>query len=123
MEKFTGKCLCGYIKFTLTSKPENPHLCYCNMCQLWSGSPMVLWADFPLSSLKYKSGKPALYRSSKKTQRGFCPKCGSTLFALDDGSKYICMSVSTLYQKNKIVPEFESFKGNSPRWMQVKIKK
>ncbi|MBI2990047.1 MAG: GFA family protein [Candidatus Magasanikbacteria bacterium] len=66
--------------------------------------------------MKYESGKPALYRSSKKTQRGFCPKCGSTLFALDDDSKYICMTITTLRDKNKIIPEFESFKENSPKW-------
>ncbi|MBI3335522.1 MAG: GFA family protein [Candidatus Portnoybacteria bacterium] len=117
MKKYTGRCQCGYIKFTLTGEPNDPHLCYCHMCQRLSGAPVVAWVNFPLSSLTYEGAKPALYRSSKKTQRGFCPKCGSSLFALDDGDKYICMTVTTLDDKNSIVPKFESFKESSPPWM------
>ena len=124
MKKYSGKCLCEHIKFTLTGKPSNPHFCHCHMCQRWSGAPVVAWVDFPLSSLKYEKGKPKLYRSSKKTQRGFCQKCGSSLFALDDGSNYICMAITMLDQKNEIIPEFESFKNSSSSWMHIpKIKK
>ncbi|MBS3169651.1 GFA family protein [Candidatus Woesearchaeota archaeon] len=119
MKKYPGSCLCGYVKFTLSGKPSDPHLCYCQICQKWSGAPVVAWVNFPLSSLKYACGEPTLYRSSPKTQRGFCPKCGSTLFALDDGSTKICMTTAVLDDKDKITPEFESFKESSPPWLHV----
>lgn len=119
MKKYTGRCLCGYIKFTLSGKPSDPHLCYCHMCQSWSGAPVVAWVNFPLASLKYDSGEPTLYRSSKNTQRGFCPKCGSTLFALDEGSKEICMTITVLDDRDKIAPDFESFKECSPKWLHI----
>ena len=119
MKIYKGNCLCGYIKFTLSGKPSDPHLCYCLMCQSWAGAPVVAWVNFPISSLKYESDKPKLYRSSKGTQRGFCPNCGSTLFALNDGSKDICMTISVLADKEDIVPEFESFKESSPKWLEI----
>lgn len=122
MKKYKGNCLCGYIKFVLSGDPSDPHLCSCHMCQNWSGAPVVGWVSFPVSSLKYESGEPALYRSSKNTQRGFCPRCGSALFALNDGSKNICMTISTLSDKEDIVPEFESFKESSPSWLKISVK-
>lgn len=82
-------------------------------------APVVAWVNFPLSSLKYDSGKPELYQSSKKTQRGFCPKCGSTLFALDEGSKDICMTTAVLDDRDKIVPKYESFKQSSSKWLHI----
>jgi len=119
MKTYKGSCLCGFIKFVLSGNPSNPHLCYCHMCQSWSGAPIVGWVNFPLSSLTYKSGKPSLYRSSKNTQRGFCPHCGSSLFAIDDNSNKICMTISVLTDKEEIIPTSESFKESKSKWITV----
>lgn len=34
--------------------------------------------------MEWSGGLPALYRSSPYSSRAFCPRCGSTLGALDD---------------------------------------
>src|SRR3989338_5772250 len=117
MKKYTGGCQCGNIRYTLKGKPTNPHFCHCHMCQRFSGAPVVAWVDLPLSSLSYKGNKPVLYRSSKKAQRGFFPKCHSQLFALDDGSDMVCMTIATMDKPNLIKPEYDSFKESSPSWM------
>ncbi len=122
MKSYKGGCLCGHIRYTTTGKPSSPHLCHCRMCQRWSGAPVVAWVDFPLASLAYENAKPELFQSSKKTKRGFCPKCGSSLFALDDGSDTICMTIATLDHPELIEPKFESFKASSPPWMKKLIK-
>lgn len=118
---YTGQCQCGYVKYSLTGKPEAPHLCHCHMCQHMAGAPVVAWVSFPLKSLKYESGKPKIWRSSEKTQKGFCPECGSYLFVMDDGDDSICMITNCLDQKNDIEfsPEFESYKESSPQWMHI----
>lgn len=122
MKKYTGGCQCGYIRYSVSGEPTDPHLCHCHMCQRLSGAPLVAWVSFPLDSLEYEGTKPALYRSSKKTQRGFCPKCGSSLFALDDGDKSICLTVTTLDHPESIEPKFESYKESSPLWMRRRLK-
>lgn len=119
MKKYTGQCLCGKIKFNLSGNPIDPHLCYCKMCQSWAGAPVVAWVSFSLSSLKYQSGKPTLYHSSKNTTRGFCSTCGSTLFALDDDSREICMTICNLKDKNLLIPKSESFKKTAPKWLHI----
>ena|SRR3990170_2276027 len=121
MKKYKGRCLCGNIQFSIIAEPKDPHLCYCHMCQYWSGAPVVAWASFPLSAINYEKGEPSLYRSSERTQRGFCNKCGSTLFALDDNSKDICMTISVLEDKDEIIPVFESFKESAPKWLSCSL--
>lgn len=118
---YTGGCLCGAIRYTLSGKPTFPHFCTCHQCQRWSGAPVVAWVDFPICSLAWDgpSGEPAWYRSSARTQRGFCSTCGGTVCALDDGSDTVCMTVSTLDEPDAIVPKSQSFRESAPSWLRV----
>lgn len=119
---YRGKCLCGRIQFSLCGEPTDPHVCCCQMCQHWSGAPLVAWVNFPLASILHEGEQPTLYRSSHHTQRGFCSQCGSTLFALDDGSDTICMTMAVLDEKDNLFPEFESFSEHAPTWLSCSLK-
>jgi len=118
---YTGRCQCGKVKYSLKGKATAPHLCYCHMCQRMAGAPVVAWVSFPLNSLKYELGKAKMYRSSEKTQKGFCSECGSYLFVVDDGDDSICMITNCLDQKNDIefAPKFESYKESSTPWINI----
>lgn len=120
---YTGGCLCGAITFSITGKPDWPHYCSCTMCQTWSGAPLVGWVDFPAGSVTWLSGTPKRVRTTPKTERGFCADCGSGLFAQDDGSEMICMTIGSIKQKNSLVPESQSYKGSAPKWLAVEIPK
>jgi hypothetical protein len=52
-------------------------------------------------------------------RRGFCPKCGGSICAVEDGSDKICMTVATLDDPNAIVPEARSFPNSAPSWLRV----
>lgn len=119
MRKYTGGCQCGHIRYSLSGEPTSPHFCHCRMCQRLAGAPIVAWVDFPISSLKYEGAEPSLYQSSENTQRGFCPKCGSSIFALDDGGECICVTIATLDHPEFITPEYETYKESSPPWMNL----
>lgn len=118
---FTGGCLCGAVTFRIEGEPDWPHYCSCSMCQKWSGGPLVAWVDFPLASLTWTKGAPKLVRTTPKTQRGFCADCGSGLFAQDDGSDTICMTIGVIDQRNSLVPESLSYKSAAPKWLAVEI--
>ena len=118
---FTGGCLCGNIRFRAVGPPVWPHFCSCTMCQKWSGAPLVGWVDFPLSGINWTQGTPKLVRTTPKTQRGFCPDCGSGLFALDDGAENICLTIGIIDQKNSLVPESHSYRGKAPKWLCVEV--
>jgi hypothetical protein len=49
------------------------------MCRRVSGAAFLTFAHFPLGAFTWIDGAPTRYRSSADAERGFCPRCGSTL--------------------------------------------
>jgi hypothetical protein len=123
MGGYSGGCLCGHIRYRSSGRPSRPHFCSCRMCQRASGAPIVAWVDFQRATLVFDGpgGEPALYRSSEKAQRGFCPQCGGAICSLDDGSDKICMTVATLDDPDAIVPVSQSFPDSAPAWLKIRV--
>lgn len=121
MAEYSGGCLCGHVRYRIAGAPTRPHFCSCRMCQRWSGAPIVAWVDFPRDAVSFDGpgGVPTLFRSSATSQRGFCPRCGGTLCAVDDGSDKICMTIATLDDSHAIVPTSQSFPDFAPAWLRV----
>jgi len=75
----TGGCLCGDIRYEITKPPIDSGYCHCKMCQRFSGAPIIAGATFPKDGVRFTKGEPTYYRSSTIAERGFCPRCGSSL--------------------------------------------
>jgi hypothetical protein len=76
-----GACLCGSVSVEVTGPIEHqPEACHCRMCRKQSGH--VLAAVNVRRDALAVGGEQHVrwYRSSDKVERGFCSKCGSTLF-------------------------------------------
>ena len=77
-----GSCLCGAVEFS-ASLPSNwcAH-CHCSMCRKAHGAGYVTWAGFDEDQVTFVKGNKQLtwYESSPGAQRGFCSRCGSTMF-------------------------------------------
>lgn len=76
---FEGGCLCGAIRYRSTAAPVRGVICHCSMCRKHSGAPILAFVHFPRDAFTWVKGEPTRYRSSPYAERGFCPKCGSTL--------------------------------------------
>ena len=76
MSDFTGRCLCGAVTFSGTWGGDPLRACHCSQCRRWSGH---VWAAAETESLTL-DGSVKWFRSSDQAERGFCPKCGSSLF-------------------------------------------
>jgi len=77
-----GGCLCGAIRFEIALPTSFCVHCHCSMCQRAHGAGFVTWIGVPRERFKLLTGESALvdYRSSDHGSRGFCNRCGSTLF-------------------------------------------
>ena len=73
-----GSCLCGDITFEVSSTLEPATACHCTQCRKQTGHYFAS-SDVPHAALRV-TGKVSWYASSEKVQRGFCGRCGSTLF-------------------------------------------
>lgn len=76
----TGSCLCGAVRFTLGDVPGQTGACHCGMCRKFSGG-VYLGVQVPGGKVTFQSDDTlARYASSAWAERGFCARCGSSLF-------------------------------------------
>ncbi len=77
-----GRCLCGGIRFAI----EFPTLfcahCHCRWCRLAHGAAFVTWVGAAEARFRIIAGDDLLtwFHASVESRRGFCSRCGSTLF-------------------------------------------
>ncbi len=80
--KTSGACLCGDIQFEAELPSNWCAHCHCTLCRVAHGAGYVTWVGFESDQVHFSQGDGRLqwYESSPGAQRGFCPRCGSTLF-------------------------------------------
>ena len=84
----TGSCLCGAITFEINGPLRAVINCHCTQCRKWTGHYVAATAAWK-RDLVIKDSADSLcwYRSSASAQRGFCGRCGSSLFWESDGAE------------------------------------
>ena len=90
---YSGGCQCGAVRFHATELVDNPHLCYCRMCQKATGNLFAALVGIRHEHLTWTRGEPARFRSSGKVDRGYCRDCGSSLFYHDVEGRHVSMSI------------------------------
>ena len=75
-----GSCLCGGVTFEISGKLRDIIACHCSQCRKTSGHHVAATACDD-DSLKFnKLDSLSWYHSSDTAERGFCNRCGSSLF-------------------------------------------
>ena len=76
----SGACLCGGVRFDVRGPVRDVVVCHCGQCRRTHGHvaayTSAAWADVAFSS----DATLAWYASSKAARRGFCSRCGASLF-------------------------------------------
>lgn len=80
-ERISGRCLCGDVAYEAEPPSRSIDACHCTSCRRWSGH---FWAsvNVELASLRFLRGEERVtwFESSELVRRGFCSRCGSSLF-------------------------------------------
>ncbi len=75
-----GSCVCGAIKFQVNQPLSAGEICHCQQCRKWTGH-LFASVDIDRQSLVIEDESLLnWYQFSDKARRGFCAKCGSSLF-------------------------------------------
>ncbi len=86
MEKLTGACACGAVRYEVIGEPLLVHNCHCKSCQRLTGAAFKMGSYWSEESVKLVSGDMTTY--SRKADSGrtvasrFCRVCGTTVFTL-----------------------------------------
>ncbi len=116
-----GGCMCGAVRYELTSDPFDCGWCHCRTCQLTSGAPAMVFASVPHGHLVWTLGgdKVRRVRSSSFGQRSFCGECGTPfLMEVDHQPETVDFSVATLDQPERVAPGFHIFWSSRIGWFE-----
>jgi len=82
MTDTNGSCLCGALRFRATLPSKWVAHCHCTLCQRAHGAPVVTWVGFQSEKVHLLDPEACLrwYASTPGAERGFCSRCGTTLF-------------------------------------------
>ena len=76
----TASCICGAVRLHLKQRPKEAGICHCGMCRKFSGG-VYIGILVPSGGLEVENEEALTrYASSPWAERGFCSKCGSSLF-------------------------------------------
>ena len=118
---WTGRCLCGTVKYELKSAPFDCGWCHCRTCQLNSGAPAMVFASVRAGDWIAMEGGDVIRNvpSSDFGHRGVCSRCGTPLYMkVDHQPETVDFSVATLDEPERLVPGFHIFWDSRIAWFE-----
>ena len=116
MKKLSLKasCLCGGIKLKTEGYHRNVQNCHCIQCMKTHGN-YAAYTNVEERNVKFlKKRTLKWFKSSKRAKRGFCNKCGASLFFKIIGTKTISIAAGMLNRPVKLKTTMNIFvKGKS----------
>lgn len=118
--KYSGQCLCGEISYSVDIEPVFTGNCHCKDCQRSSGSAFIPAMIFPEKDVVV-SGEVKYFESQADSgnihKRGFCPNCGSQLFArFSNIPGMLGIKAGTLNDSLNYVPKLDFYVGSAAPW-------
>ncbi|MBI29485.1 MAG: S-(hydroxymethyl)glutathione synthase [Pelagibacteraceae bacterium] len=87
-----AECLCGGIKMSIAGQLRKVSNCHCSMCMKTHGN-FAAYTSCKEYKIKFLNKKTLRwYKSSNIAKRGFCNKCGASLFYKRNNSENISIS-------------------------------
>ena len=119
MTERTGSCLCGAVRFKLTTEPLATRICWCRDCQHLSGNGtanvLVAAEGLSISGTLSEYIKPA--DSGNQITRQFCPSCGTHLFAKSSARpEFRVLRAGNLNEPSSIKPTMNIWAASAPTW-------
>ncbi|MES2605197.1 MAG: GFA family protein [Pseudomonadota bacterium] len=118
--KYSGHCLCGDISYSADAEPVFTGNCHCKDCQRASGSAFVAAMIFPEDRVVVQ-GEAKYFESKADSgnihKRGFCPNCGSRMFAKFSAMPgMLGVAAGTLNDSSSYSPKLDFFVASAAVW-------
>tara|TARA_Y100000591_G_scaffold79291_1_gene66435 strand:+ start:525 stop:923 length:399 start_codon:yes stop_codon:yes gene_type:complete len=114
-----GKCLCGGIKFTTKGFHREISNCHCIQCMKTHGN-FAAYTRIDDHCLKFQSKKTLKwFKSSKKAKRGFCSRCGASIFFKVNKSNTTSISAGMFDKSLKIRTNKNIFVKNKLKYYKL----
>jgi hypothetical protein len=109
MERFTGGCRCGDVRFEASGRPYRVGICHCLDCRKHHGALFHASAIFPQDAVTIEG------RTGDYGGRHFCPRCGSPVFARSGDE--VEVNLGSLDRPDQFVPTYELWTVRRESWL------
>jgi hypothetical protein len=119
-EVLEGGCLCGSVRYRVTTLPMMVGNCYCIDCRRSSGTSHCTHALVPDAAF-FVTGEIRIHDraadSGALVSRGFCPECGSAILSRNAGMPGMTfLRVSSLDNPDEVEPQMTVYASRAPTW-------
>lgn len=118
----TGSCLCGAVHYRVRGEPHAVTHCHCASCRKASGAAFVTWFTVRTHEVEWRGEARLVYHSSAAVERGFCPRCGSTLsYAHASDPALLDLTVSSLDVPELLIPMQHAWWSERVAWADPRL--
>lgn len=117
-EPISGGCLCGACRYSSDGAPINVRACHCHRCQKATGAPFYARVMVALDSVSI-SGPVERHDAGTGVVRGFCPRCGTTLFSERPDANTIGLTMGSLDDPDRFSPTEHIWVSAKQRWLRL----
>ena len=117
-----GSCLCGAVKFVITSPVRGMGHCHCSLCRRQHGAAFSTYCEIDNAAFEIRSGGELLetYPSSETAERVFCRDCGSKLlFRLHAINDRVWIPAGVLDDDPGVMPGYHIFVASKAPWYEI----
>jgi hypothetical protein len=114
-----GGCECGAVRYRVKGRMRDSVVCHCSQCRRSHGhSPGYSKARTAELTMEGE-GDVAWYASSKEARRGFCRKCGSSLFWRMENSDGVSITAGSLKTPTGLKTARHIFAGDKGDYYEI----
>ncbi len=119
---YKGSCLCGKVRFEITSEIKDIVFCHCSNCRKAQGSAFATNANVSKDGFRFVSGEDDLtsYQSSPQRVKYFCKHCGSPIISKNSSQPDIVrIRLGSIEGDIKEKPKAHIFVGSKANWEEI----
>lgn len=113
-----GGCLCGQVRYRARGEPLNVRLCHCRLCQQVTGQPFNARAQYRAEAVETE-GEVAWWASSDQVSRGFCGRCGTTVFSRRESAGLIGFTLASMDAPATFTPADHIWTASALPWVKA----
>jgi len=116
---YTGSCLCGTVRFSISGGIRNIIFCHCSQCRKAQGTAFATNGIVNEQDFRIESGEDALsqYESSPGQTRYFCKICGSPMLSKNTAKPgQVRVRLGTIESDITERPQAHIFVGSKANW-------
>lgn len=115
---YQGGCLCGAVRYRTASAPINARVCHCRLCQKAIGASFNARVLFRADEVTVE-GAVDYVHTSADLKRGFCPRCGTTLFSRRLSNDTIGVTSGSLDDPSLFKPQMHIYVASKQPWLVI----